>query len=231
MVQKRSSCICGYEGRDDNRRVHQKKCKIFLHVEGLKSEIEKMKLELFERSEEVRRRDSQIIDLLQQIKSNVVTTSNTTNTISHNNTVNITNNILTICPSFGSEPALKRGKVKRILEDTKFNCIDTLPEYIRQKYLNFDGYGNIRIVNKKGNKVEVIEEVDTGEKKWVERDRDDTIHDMTEENIEEMIEQYCPYLQVSGHFFDTYQKRLKRDNSEFKSLKNKVESMLTQKKN
>lgn len=219
MKTRKGKCLCGYDGRNDNLKRHQHTCSTFQYVESLK-------LELAQKTELLIQKDSQIIELLNQSKNKNITTTNNLNS-----TVNITNNtmnILTICPPFGSEPALERGQVKRILENTRFNCIDTLPEYIRQKYLNFDGYGNIRVVNKKGNKVEVIQEGETGEKRWVERDKSDTIHDMTEENIEEIIEQYYPQLKISGNFFNTYHKRLKRDDSEFKSLKVKVESVLTQ---
>lgn len=210
-------CLCGYEGRSDNISRHRKKCIPLGIIERLMNENKKMKDEM-----NLLRHEN--LKLLRDVPQ----TSNVTNTTVNNITNNIqVNNIL--CPSFGSEPAPKRTSVKRVLQETRQDCRNSVPEYIRLKYLSFNGKGNIRILDKNGNKIQVIGHDQNGQKTWIDRDKNETIHNITEENVDELLETYIPKLPVDGHYFNCWYKTFNMNDSsssEFKRVKEKVECLL-----
>jgi hypothetical protein len=96
------------------------------------------------------------------------------------NTININ-----IC-AFGKEPQIEREKVIPLLKMPA----DAVPKYIKMKHFDENGEGNVKILNERGKFIQVLEEDTNGIKRWVKRDKNKTISDMTELNLDELIEKY-----------------------------------------
>lgn len=100
---------------------------------------------------------------------------------------NVTNNfnILNICP-FGQEPAIQHEDVKPLLTLPA----KSVPKYIQMKHFTSSDTKNVCLTNVRGNTIQVVEEDQDGTRKWVQRDRNQTIYDMTESNLEELKEKH-----------------------------------------
>ena len=97
------------------------------------------------------------------------------------------------------------------------------------KHFDSEGVGNVRIPNVRGNTIQVIEEDANGKRKWVKKDKQRTIFDMTNLNLDELVEKYGAesttlwkmWYENSGLSKEGYDKT-----KEWKELVKKVELVL-----
>ena len=211
-MMKRSSCICGYEGRKDSVERHKKTCKIPI-IQKLEHELEETKAELHEANIKLKEKDQYIEKLLNKTK--------VTNINNINNNINIYN----VCP-FGQEPQLAHKDVAALLKMPA----ESVPKYIQMKHFDSENGGNVRIPNIRSNIVQVVEEdATTGHRKWVKRDKTQTISDMAERNLDELVEKHGAkgvaiwkqWYEASGLAKDGYDKT-----KEWRDIVKKVELVL-----
>ena len=102
-------------------------------------------------------------------------------------TITITNNNQIININiFGQENSVDPKLVMPLLR----RPLESIPKYIQLKHFA-NGVGNIRIPNVRGNDVQVVEQdLTTGEKRWVRRDRKRTVARMTETDIGDLVDNY-----------------------------------------
>ena len=127
-MNKKRSCVCGYEGRPDNYKRHRLQCKAASIVEELQEEVKRLKTEN---------------EVLQKMSGNVqnITNNNITN--------NVTNNIVI----YGNESL--PNALEEIRELCKKGQLENVvPRYIEMKHFN-EGSGNIRM---QGDRLEVFNE-------------------------------------------------------------------------
>ena len=190
-MKKRSSCVCGYEGRKDSVLRHKNTCKALSVIETLQEKVQKLegeqsilpiiqkleheleqtKAELHEANIKLKEKDQYIEKLLNKTKVTNI-----------NNNINIYN----VCP-FGQEPQLAHKDVAALLKMPA----ESVPKYIQMKHFDSENGGNVRIPNIRSNIVQVVEEdAKTGHRKWVKRDKTKTISDMAERNLDELVEKH-----------------------------------------
>lgn len=251
MSRKRDICICGYEGRSDNVIQHKKKCGAVICILDYESKIENLQkanntcneqisiLRNLCASRELKSETLHVAELKREIelKNDIIkkkdekidalmTQMNCTN-------VNVTNNInlLNVCPIFGKEPKPDQKHVYTFLKNlcVKGYFQECVPEYIRLKYLNFEGIGNIKILNKRSNMIQLLQIDTDGCKKWMEHEKKSVIDNITVENLDEVNENYGTKL----HCWSTWYNKNKLDDVdsvEFQNVRRKVEMILSKKK-
>lgn len=225
MSRKREFCICGYETRSDYMKKHVQSCSAVPIINKLKQENKFLQTQVYilQQVESHDTRD-EIIYLREQLELKGRIIEEKDNEIREllknqnvTNNYNVTN-VLNIFP-FGQEPLVERNDALLLLKKPS----DSVPMYIKMKHFK-DGLSNVRI---HGNSIEVVEESESGEKKWVVRDKHETLFRLTDTNLEEFHQEYGSndfmwkrWFITRGYNRDGYEKT-----HHFKDLLKKVENV------
>ena len=203
------NCLCGVTTSYANIARHKKICKALPIIIKLNEKIENLEKTIQKKQNEIlilhkeieikeakspdlfykhnkiqekdfleilQEKDTRIINLQQDLlkEKNKIKTQ-------INNTYNNIN--INICP-FGKEKLPEKSAVKPLF----YFPSESVPNYIKLKHFNEIGAGNIRILNERGKFLQVVELDQTGRKRWVKRDKSKTLSDITESNIDELVE-------------------------------------------
>lgn len=252
MSRKREFCLCGYEARSDHVIKHQKTCAAAKRIAELQNKLNQAESEmsflkkfggsptdvaaeyekqrqyyeskLEQKEEEVRKKDNEIRRLNDELR--VSTLKQTVN----NNTTNTTirTAVKIFCPVFGTEPRVEKSIVADILRKCIHDCSNTVPEYIRAKYLSFNGCANVRLPSVRSEYIQVVGKDPSGNLIWENKEKESTIHSMTEKNLQELRDTYSKSISL-GQIWNTWyrsQKLSDEKSPEFQKVKHKVESLL-----
>lgn len=215
-------CPCGHMSFDgSNMKRHKKTCKKLLEmhfeekINQLEQIIKQKDIELENKNAEISRLHDKIHCYTQSALS-----SGTTNVYNNNNQYHI--NII----PYGDEPALDEEAVLTLLDRPD----ESVPKYIEMKHFARENTANIRILNKRGNTCQIVEEdLRSKRRRWVELDKKIVISDMTEANLDELRENYNAEKNViwrtwyrnNGLHEDGYDKK-----EEFKKMVRAVENVI-----
>lgn len=210
-------CVCGYTNESSNLRRHQRTCKLLHHPfvkklqqenESLQDEVSRLKCQLealLSGNETLKEENADLqsenkslqTQLNEQLRARLdettrpLTTNNTTHNNNTHNTQNIHNNVTIVLP-YGQEPDLTKAQVNSIL-----SCIpsESVPKYVEMKHFSRPETSNIRITNKRGNTMQVLQQTaDQTEgkrvRRWVDRDRKEMVSDITERSLDELVDNY-----------------------------------------
>ena len=125
--------------------------------------------------EQLKQKDEEIRRLKEQIHSN--------NNININSNININNTVNNIFP-FGKEPMVNHTDATRLLHKPS----TSVSKYVELKHFRKPETANVRISNLRGNTIQVVEQDQTGRRKWVTRDKKATISEITETNLDELVD-------------------------------------------
>lgn len=216
-MRKVESCSCGYRSRKDNVDTHKRKCIARAIIENLehksrkmeednkrlteenmqyklvqvgqpiqhcdyvdlKTELNKMREKLEEAHAKLDEAHSKLEEKNQEIQQLM---KKPQTVINNNNNVN---NVNIIIP-FGHEKMLDRSRVLPLLRRPS----ESVPKYIQMKHFNAEGVGNVRIPNVRGNMIEVMEEDANGWRKWVKKNKQQIICDLTSLNLDELVDKF-----------------------------------------
>ena len=155
------TCECGYQSTSGARNLQRHKKSCLRRIIVIK--------------------DNQINDLVSQVtslKQEVEQLKINQKTINNFN--------INIIP-FGSEPSLTTDEVKPLL----YRPFDSVPKYIELKHFGKENTANIRISNKRGNTIQILEHDSTKKRmRWVEKDKKEEINKLTDLNLDELKDRY-----------------------------------------
>lgn len=97
------------------------------------------------------------------------------------------NNVTINIVPYGQEEPLSSAQVQSILSRLPS---ESVPRYIEMKHFSKPENANIRITNKRGRILQVVQEDGNKRRRWVDRDRIDMLSAITEQSFEELIDQF-----------------------------------------
>lgn len=196
MTQKRSKCLCGYEGRYDHYLSHLKKCEASRIIESLQEEVKRLKTEN---------------EILQKMKGNTTVTNTTVTNVTNN--LNVNN--LTIYGAEHLPNALK--EIQRLCKSGDFENV--VPRYIEMKHFTDGIGGNIRIVS---NKLQIFNEegwVNMDKKAELARLTDDNAEEVIDRYGEKSSASFFKRWHGTHNMND-------RNSNNFKDVQKKVEQVI-----
>lgn len=225
MSRRKDVCICGYETRSDYMRKHLQTCKARETIMYLRNEnkILTTKIDVLnefrytDKDDEIKYLRNEIEDknYIIKLKDEEIKRLSSNQTIT--NHFNVTN-VLNIFP-FGQEPIIDHTLASSLLAKPS----ESVPQYIKMKHFK-NGLSNVRI---RDDTIEVVEENEHGELAWVLKNKDETLFNITDTNLEEFHEEYgCTDFMWKRWFISNgYNQEGYENTQKFKDLMKKVESV------
>lgn len=205
------SCVCGYKSVSQIAR-HKKGCKHFaIHA------IEQKYRDAKEECETYRVENQELRKQLGELKGRLEEARSARPNVNNNVTINII--------PFGEEVRLPMEAVKPLMRSPS----ESVPRYIEMKHFRHRETANIRIPNKRGRTIQVVEQNSNG-KRWVDKDRKEMLSQLTDTSLDELIEYYDAEKDVMwNNWFK--KSRLNDDGYDktdtFREIVRKVENVIT----
>ena len=144
-------------------------------------------------------------------------------------TQNVTNQNVTInIVPYGREAPLTNTQVRSILSSIPSESVS---KYIELKHFGKPEHSNIRIPNKRGRTLQVVEEDKDGKRRrWVDKDRKEMLSAITDASLEELIDRFDAekYKEWNDWFESSGLKDEGYDKTDaFKEIMKKVENVIT----
>ena len=195
-----TECICGYNIVAHMAR-HKRTCKVKKVTEKLLQENEQLRNEITE------------------LKARLDECRNSRPNVQNNVTINIV--------PYGREEPLTNAQVRSILSSIPS---ESVPRYIEMKHFRRPESSNIRITNKRGRTLQIVEEDSNKRLRWVDKDRKTMLSAITDSSLEELIDQFdAEKYKIWNDWFET--SGLKDEGYDktdaFKEIMSKVENMIT----
>ena len=216
--EKAMSCVCGYMGTTKaNLLRHKDKCRQYvIHLfeeerRVLQSERDSYKAE----AESLRAQVCELEGRLDEAR-NARPTQNVTNQ-------NVTINIV----PYGQEEPLTKAQVRSILSSIPSESVS---KYIEMKHFSKPESANIRIPNKRGRTLQVVEEDVQKRRRWVNKDRKEMLTAITDASLDELIEKFDAekYMGWNNWFESSGLKDEGYDKTDaFKEIMKKVDNIIT----
>ena len=221
------SCPCGYAVSAHMAR-HKRSCQVYqwnTKVTTLTARLKDAESKLKCKDKELCEKDKAIASLTEQL-ANERDKPRVINNITNNGDTNITNINLFV---YGQEPSLAVGDVHRMI-DSCILPIETVPRYIQMKHFSRPETHNIRLPNKRGRTIQVVEFDSKRRKRWVDKDRRQMLEKITEEGVNDLVDHYD--AERSKRWNAWYESSgLKEENFEktevFREMTKKVEDVMT----
>lgn len=216
------ACICGYN-KYSNMARHKRTCK---ELQDKANEKQQELQELFELREENAQLKRELVfqkEERQRLQGRLEEARRTPPVV-NNNTNNITINIV----PYGQENPLSQIDVAEILRALPDESIS---RYVQLKHFAKPETANIRIPNKKGRTLQVVEEDKaTKRRRWVDKDRKDMLLTITDTSIDELVARFDAekyrrwndWFEWSGLKEDGYDKT-----DAFKKVMTQIENVIT----
>jgi hypothetical protein len=217
------SCPCGYSIASNLAR-HKRTCKVIAwhekcvelerQVDGLMAENVCLK----ERQVENERLREENLELTVRLKE--ARAARPVQNVNNNVTINVV--------PYGQEEALSAAEVRGILQQLPGS--ETIPRYIEMKHFRNPESSNIRITNKRGRIMQVVEEDGLKRRRWVDRDRTEMLSAITEKSLEELLNEFDAekykrwnqWYELSGLDNEGFDKT-----DAFREIMKKVDNMIT----
>lgn len=224
-------CVCGYNTPAALAR-HKKTCKVIawhekcdeLQRQNAELATEKASLvgELLLLREQKERADQEIVSMeacVRELRTRLDESRKTTRTQNNNVTINIT--------PYGQEAQLTHADVCKILSSIPS---ESVPKYIEMKHFRQPETANIRIPNKRGRTLQVLEEDTNKRRRWVDKDRNEMLSAITDASLDELIDKFDAEKYISwNEWFET--SGLKEEGYDktdaFRKIMKKVENVIT----
>jgi hypothetical protein len=144
-----------------------------------------------------------------------------------NSRPNVQNNVTINIVPYGREEPLTNAQVRSILSSIPS---ESVPKYIEMKHFRRPENSNIRITNKRGRTLQIVEEDTNKRLRWVDKDRKTMLSAITDTSLEELIDHFDAekykswnnWFETSGLKDEGYDKT-----DAFKEIMTKVENMIT----
>ena len=107
---------------------------------------------------------------------------------------------------------------------------ESVPRYVKMKHFSRPENANIRITNKRGRTMQVVEEDERKRRRWVDKDRKEMLSAITDASLEELVERFDAeeYLGWNEWFESSGLKDEGYDKTDaFRQIMNKVENVIT----
>ena len=214
------TCVCGYTGTNSHVARHKQTCKQYA-VHTFASQLEAVKDErdiLRTRCEEY---ESELNLLRKQVD---VLQGRLDEARKARPNQNVTINIV----PYGQEAPLTNTQVRSILSSIPSESVS---RYVELKHFGKPEHSNIRIPNKRGRTLQVVEEDKDGKRRrWVDKDRKEMLSAITDASLEELIDRFDAekYKEWNDWFESSGLKDEGYDKTEaFKEIMKKVENVIT----
>ena len=218
-----SSCVCGYTVTAHMAR-HQRTCKKFAMqtLETANAEYAFKNKELVAENERLSAENEELQCKVAELNARLDESRN-----SRPNVNNVNNNVTINMVPYGQEERLTNEQVRRILSSIPS---ESVPKYIEMKHFHRPEHSNIRITNKRGRTLQVVEEDSNKRLRWVDKDRREMLAAITDASLDELIDQFDAekyrtwndWFETSGLKDEGYDKT-----DAFKEIMKKVENMIT----
>ena len=211
-----ASCVCGYDIVPHMAR-HKRTCKV-LKMSGLESENARLLAELASFATENERLRAENLELMARLEE--ARAARPVQNVNNNVTINVV--------PYGQEEALSAADVRSILQQLPGS--ETIPRYIEMKHFRNPESSNIRITNKRGRIMQVVEEDGLKRRRWVDRDRTEMFSAITEKSLEELLNEFDAekykrwnqWYELSGLDNEGFDKT-----DAFREIMKKVDNMIT----
>lgn len=210
------ACVCGYTRLSQMAR-HKRSCKQFaIHV------IEEKYKDSEAQCEKYRQENEQLRAEIGELKGRLEEARN-----ARPNVNNVHNNVTINILPFGQEVPLSIEEVKPLMRIPS----ESVPRYIEMKHFRRPETANIRIPNKRGRTIQVVEEDRNGKRRrWVDKDRKELLSQLTDTSLDELLEHYNAGNDVMwNHWFKN--SRLNDEGYDktetFREIVRKVENVIT----
>jgi hypothetical protein len=174
-----SACVCGYSVSHHLAR-HKRTCK------HLRAATERLLREenarLVSRNEALAAQNAELCARLEELRARPVV-----NTTVNANTVTAVTAVTVVCP-YGQEDAPAYDEVGQVLQTLLPS--DSVPRYVQMKHFRRPETANIRIPNKRGRTLQVVEQDEMHRRKWVDRDRKEMLFAITNASLDELVERF-----------------------------------------
>ena len=177
------ACVCGYNTAAALAR-HKRTCKVIAWYEKcvhLQQELDRVSadnahfVDLQTENERLRAENLELTARLEEARA-----ARPVQNVNNNVTINIV--------PYGQEEALTTTDVQSILQHLPGS--ETIPRYIEMKHFRNPENSNIRITNKRGRIMQVVEEDGRKRRRWVDRDRTEMLSAITEKSLDELLNEF-----------------------------------------
>ena len=101
---------------------------------------------------------------------------------------NVNNNVTINIVPYGQEEPLSSADVRSMLQHLPGS--ESISRYIEMKHFRRPENANIRITNKRGRIMQVVEEDGQKRRRWVDKDRTEMLSAITEKSLEELLNEF-----------------------------------------
>lgn len=112
--------------------------------------------------------------------------------ITNNNTTNNTTNVHVNLVAYGEEALPPWEEVLRVLRPAN----RSISRYLELKHFGQPSTSNLRITNRRGASMQVVEEAPDGRKRWGERDKKRTLDELAQTGLSELEDHYEAHKKV-----------------------------------
>ena len=181
------SCPCGYS-IGSNLARHRRTCKVIAWYEKcmhLQQEVERLtpdnsrllaeNASVSTENEQIRAENMELSARLEEARA-----ARPVQNVNNNVTINIL--------PYGQEQPPSTADVRSILQHLPGT--DSISRYIEMKHFRNPESANIRITNKRGRIMQVVEEDGQKRRRWVDRDRTEMLSAITEKSLEELLNDF-----------------------------------------
>lgn len=214
------ACVCGYNTTSQMAR-HQRTCKKFaiqtleVRCNDALQECAKLTTD----NEQLSTENEQLRNEITELRARLDECRNARPNVQNNVTINMV--------PYGQEERLTNAQVRTILSSIPS---ESVPRYIEMKHFRRPEHSNIRITNKRGRTLQIVEEDSNKRLRWVDKDRKTMLCAMTDTSLEQLIDQFNAenykiwndWFEGSGLKHEGYDKT-----EAFKEIMTKVENMIT----
>ena len=232
-----AACVCGYNTVAALAR-HKRTCKVIAWhakcqaAQAKNDELEKELVEL--KADHLREKTALLQEIaeLREAKSRIPKLEEKVTELrgrldeSRKARPNVQNMTINILP-YGQEVPLTMEQVRPLMNLPS----ESVPRYVEMKHFQRPETANIRIPNKRGRTIQVVEEDKDGKRRrWVDKDRQEILSKITDASLDELIEHYNAGNDVLWNkwFENNGLKDEGYDKTEtFRQLVRKVENVIT----
>ena len=212
-------CVCGYNTLSQMAR-HQRTCKKFAMqtLESTNAEYARQNKELETENARLCAENDELQHKVAELSARLDESRNARPNMNNNVTINIV--------PYGHEARLTNEQVRQILSIPS----ESVPKYIEMKHFHRPETSNIRITNKRGRTLQVVEEDSNKRLRWVDKDRREMLAAITDASLDELIDQFDAekykswndWFETSGLKDEGYDKT-----EAFNEIMKKVENIIT----
>jgi regulator of replication initiation timing len=219
-MKRKMACVCGYNTTNQIAR-HQKTCKKFA-IQTLETRCN----DALQKCSTLETDNERLCTDNEQLR-NEITELKTRLDECRNSRPNVQNNVTINIVPYGREEPLTNAQVRSILSSIPS---ESVPRYIQMKHFRRPEHSNIRITNKRGRTLQIVEEDSNKRLRWVDKDRKTMLSAITDSSLEELIDRFdAEKYKIWNNWFET--SGLKDEGYDktdaFKEIMSKVENMIT----